>query len=90
METTNIENAQTIEEITKEVEKTATVEPRRHMNRAQRRAAAKRAGKRGRTQIDAIAETATNLNYIELIQKLRELNKKKEEENNNENSTEHN
>ncbi len=84
METTNIENAQTLEEVTKEVAKTTTVEPRRNMNRAQRRATAKRAGKKGRKQIDVVTDTATKLNYIELIQKLRELNKKKEEENGNE------
>lgn len=84
METTNIENAKTIEEVTKEVAASASVEPRRHMNRAQRRAAAKRVGKKGRAQIDAVTETATKLNYIDLIQKLRELNKKKEEENKDE------
>lgn len=84
METTNIENAQTLEEVTKEVASTAAVEPRRNMNRAQRRAVAKRAGKKGRKQIDVVTDTATKLNYIELIQKLRELNKKKEEENENE------
>ena len=54
METTNIENAQTIEEVTKEVAKSAS--PQRHMNRAQRRAAAKRAGKKGRKQIDVVSE----------------------------------
>ena len=84
METTNIENAQTLEEVTKEVAGAATIEPRRNMNRAQRRAAARRAGKKGRKQIDVVTDTATKLNYIELIQKLRELNKKKEEENENE------
>ena len=47
-----------------------------NMNRAQRRAFAKKLGKRGRVQIDTISETAKKLNYIELIQKLRELNNK--------------
>lgn len=88
METTNIENAQTLEEVTDEVKK--TVNPQRPMNRAQRRAAAKRAGRKGRAKIDLVTETATHLNYIDLIQKLRKLNERKEEENNNEDSTEHN
>ena len=86
METTNIENAQTLEEVTDEVKK--TINPQRPMNRAQRRAAAKRAGRKGRAKIDLVTETATHLNYIDLIQKLRKLNERKEEENNNENSTE--
>lgn len=77
METTNIENAQTAEEVTKEI--TKSVE-RRSMNRAQRRAAAKRAGRKGRAKIDLVTETATRLDYIDLIQKLRELNKRKENE----------
>ena len=55
------------------------------LNRAQRRALAKKAGKRGRAQLDAIGETAKKLDYIDLIQKLRELNKKKEEVIDNEN-----
>ena len=88
METTNIENAQTLEEVTDEVKK--TINPQRPMNRAQRRAAAKRAGRKGRAKIDLVTETATHLNYIDLIQKLRKLNERKEEENNNEDSTEHN
>ena len=88
METTNIENAQTLEEVTDEVKK--TINPQRPMNRAQRRAAAKRAGRKGRAKIDLVTETATHLNYIDLIQKLRKLNERKEEENDNENSTEHN
>lgn len=78
METTNIENAQTLEEVTDEIKK--TVNPQRSMNRAQRRAAAKRAGRKGRAKIDLVTETATRLDYIDLIQKLRELNKRKENE----------
>ena len=46
------------------------------MNRAQRRALAKKMGKKGREQLGAISNTAQKLNYIYLIQKLRELNKK--------------
>lgn len=57
------------------------------MNRAQRRAMAKRMGKKGREQIGTISETAKKLNYIELIQRLREMNKEKEI-NDNENMVE--
>ena len=51
-------------------------------NRAERRALAKKLGKKGRAELDVIAETSKKLNYIELIQKLRELNKEKEHEEN--------
>ena len=51
------------------------------MNRAQRRAMAKQMGKKGREQMGTISETAKKLNYIELIQRLREMNEKKENEN---------
>ena len=55
------------------------------LNRAQRRALAKRnKGKKAqaaqKSQIDEINETATKLNYIDLIQKLRVLNEKKAKE----------
>lgn len=52
------------------------------LNRAQRRALAKKAGKRGRAQLEAIGETAQKLDYIDLIQKLRKMNEEKEKENN--------
>lgn len=51
------------------------------LNRKQRRALAKKAGKRGRNVIETVSDTATKLNYIDLIQKLRKLNEKKEKEN---------
>ena len=54
----------------------------RPRNRAERRALAKKMGKKGRAQIDLITETAEKLNYIDLIQRLRELNAKKEMEDN--------
>jgi hypothetical protein len=41
----------------------------------------KRAGKAGRQQMASINETTKKLNYINLIEQLRELNKKKENEN---------
>lgn len=55
------------------------------LNRAQRRALAKKnKGKKAqmaqKSQIDEINETATKLNYIDLIQKLRVLNEKKAKE----------
>ena len=53
-----------------------------HMNRAQRRAAARKKGKKGKQAVDAVTETAIKINYIDLIQKLRALNKKREEEEN--------
>lgn len=66
------------------------------LNRAQRRALAKKnKGKKKAfigNPIDAINETATKLNYIDLIQKLRKLNeeKAKEIEKNGESTTEEN
>ena len=40
----------------------------------------KRAGKAGSQQMTSINETTKKLNYINLIEQLRELNKKKENE----------
>lgn len=51
-------------------------------NRKQRRALQKRLGKKGREQQDVITETALKFNYIDLIQKLKNLNEKKENEKN--------
>lgn len=48
------------------------------MNHAQKRALAKKMGKKSREQLGTIGEAAKKLDYIDLIQKLRELNKKKE------------
>lgn len=50
------------------------------LNRAQRRALAKKAGKSGKNAVETVTETATKLNYIDLIQKLRKLNEEKEKE----------
>lgn len=52
------------------------------MNRKQRRAAKKKAGKGRKKVIDAATQTIKKINYIELIEKLKELNKKREEEEN--------
>ena len=55
------------------------------LNREQRRALAKQMKKQkekvNKAATDNIAETTKKLNYIDLIQKLRELNAKKENEN---------
>ena len=81
--------APTEEEILKKIEE-KTLEKIRStqvpMNRAQRRALKKKLGAKkyaemvgdsGNT-IEAVTETATKLNYIDLIQKLRKLNEEKE------------
>lgn len=49
-------------------------------NRAERRALMKKMGKERYNEFMAISETAAKLDYMDLIQKLRELNKKKENE----------
>ena len=58
------------------------------LNRAQRRALAKKAGKKAKNSAEAVSDTAKKLNYIQLIQKLRELNAKKENEDYVEDTTE--
>ena len=68
-----------------EAETTAAIENKsqelQFHNRAQRRAFAKKLGKSGRAKMGTISETAKKLNYINLIEQLRELNEKKENEN---------
>ena len=68
-----------VDETAEKIHQKSTVHPR---NRAERRALAKKLGKKGCAQADLITETAEKLNYIDLIQKLRKLNEKKENENN--------
>ena len=53
----------------------------RYLNRAQRRALMKKTSKKSRQQTDLINETAKKLAYVDLIQKLREMNKEKENDN---------
>jgi len=68
------------------------------MNRAQRRALKKKVGAKryaemiaeNGNEIEAISETARKLNYVDLIQKLRKLNKEKEQEENGETTIEDN
>ena len=83
--------APTEEEILKKIEE-KTLEKIRNtqipMNRAQRRALKKKVGAKKYAEMvaesgdvtTAISETAAKLNYIDLIQKLRKLNKEKEED----------
>ena len=75
--TNNIEEI--VEETTSAIENKIQ-QPQFH-NRAERRAFAKKLGKASRAQFGSISETAKKLNYINLIQQLRELNEKKENEN---------
>ena len=56
------------------------------LNRAQRRALMKKAGKKGRTQLGLINDTAKKLTYMDLIQKIRELKEKNDNEISNENN----
>jgi len=64
------------------------------MNRKQRRALAKKLGKKRQPQMEMemVADAAEKLNYIDLIQKLRKLNEQKEKEieENGETTTENN
>ncbi len=68
------------------------------INRAQRRALKKKVGAKryaemiaeNGNEIEAISETARKLNYVDLIQKLRKLNKEKEQEENGKTTIEDN
>ena len=83
--------ADTVEETLKNIEQ-KTLEHIRSkqvpMNRAQRRALKKKVGSKKYAEmvaengdvVEAVSETAKKLNYISLIEKLKELNAKKENE----------
>lgn len=77
--------AETEEEVFKKIEKYTLKNIKEKMlplNRAQRRALAKKQKKKNKDYTaEAIADTTKKLNYIDLIQKLRDLNEKKENEN---------
>ncbi len=79
--TTNQEHLDDISEITAAISDDINKQlyPR---NRKERRALAKRLGKKGKGQLDIITETARKLNYIDLIQKMRKINEEKEKEKN--------
>ena len=69
------------EAITEKVEEKVQQQQSQLHNRAERRRFAKKLGKSGRAKMGTISETAKKLTYINLIQKLRELNEEKENEN---------
>lgn len=81
--TTENANLDDIErEITTAIEEKAEFKPR---NRKERRAWFKKFGKKSKKNAEqqtVIADTAKKLDYIKLIQSLRELNEKKEKEDN--------
>lgn len=81
-------NAPTVDEVLKNIEDKTLEKIRSQMpplNRAQRRALAKKNKSKNKTvsqasKAEVIAETTKKLNYIKLIEELREMNKKKENE----------
>lgn len=94
-EAANFVGAETTEEILNKITEFTTKKIKANtvpLNRAQRRALAKKVGKKNRQDINTIADTAEKLNYIDLIQRLRALNEKREKENeeNGETTTENN
>ena len=78
--TTDQDNIEEIVEETTSAIENKVNQPQFH-NRAERRKFAKKLGKSGRAKIGTISETAKKLTYVNLIQKLRELNEQKENEN---------
>ena len=78
--TTDQDNIEGIVEETTSAIENKVNQPQFH-NRAERRKFAKKLGKSGRAKMGTISETAKKLTYVNLIQKLRELNEKKENEN---------
>lgn len=77
--TTDQDNIEEIVEETTSAIENKTEQLQLH-NRAERRKFAKKLGKSGRAKMGTISETAKKLTYINLIEKLRELNEKKENE----------
>lgn len=77
--TTDQDNIEEIVEETTSAIENKTEQLQFH-NRAERRKFAKKLGKSGRAKMGTISETAKKLTYINLIEKLRELNEKKENE----------
>ena len=78
--------AETEEEVFKKIEEYTLKNIREKMpplNRAQRRALAKKQGKKNQmSTVETITDTAKKLSYIDLIQKLRKLNEEKEKQKN--------
>lgn len=78
--TTELDSIEPIEAETTAAIENKTKELQFH-NRAQRRAFAKKLGKSGRANMGTISETAKKLTYINLIQKIRDLNEKEKNQN---------
>lgn len=92
-EATSLVGAETTDEILNKITEFTTKKIKANiapLNRAQRRALAKKVGKKNREDINTIADTTEKLSYIDLIQKLRKLNEKREREENGEATTENN
>ena len=70
-----------LEQIEDKLEQDIETQIARHMNRAQRRALMKKTSKKNRQNIQQFNEAIKKIDYIHLIEELRELNKKKENEN---------
>ena len=66
-----------IEEIEKMAANNNNIMP--HKNRAERRAIAKKLGKKGRENLNYISEITKKLNYINLIEGIKKLNEKNKE-----------
>jgi len=62
-----------------EIEKMAANNIMPHKNRAERRAIAKKLGKKGRENLNYISEITRKLNYINLIEGIKKLNEKNKE-----------
>ena len=85
-EATNLVGAETDDQILENIKNFTVEKINKNMpplNRAQRRALAKKTKNKGlsKSAQSNIAETTKKLNYIDLIQRLRNLNEEKENEN---------
>lgn len=82
MDENKLDSPETLQEVEEFIKNDIENNSSPPLNRAQRRALMKKMGKKKRQQLDLIGDTARKLDYIDMIQKLRELNKKKEQEEN--------
>ncbi len=76
-----------LEELETQMRDQAETDIAKHLNRAQRRALMKKTSKKNRQQVQQLNENLKKLDYIHLIEELRELNKKRENENYDANET---
>lgn len=87
-EATGLVGAETTNEILKKITEFTTKKIKENtipLNRAQRRALAKKKTPDGRNKLEVVTDAARKLNYIDLIQKLRKLNEEENKENENTN-----